>query len=77
MQRKAEADYQRGMKYKDIAEKYGVSINTVKSWKQRHGWKRQKVHPLKKVCTQKDRVHHQAIRTPPAIKAALLKQGMF
>lgn len=28
-------DYQAGMKYKDIAEKYGVSINTVKSWKSR------------------------------------------
>jgi uncharacterized protein YjcR len=42
MHKKAEADYQRGMKYKDIAEKYGVSLNTVKSWKQRHGWARQK-----------------------------------
>ena len=27
----AEADYMSGMKYKDIAEKHGVSINTVKS----------------------------------------------
>lgn len=34
-----------GMKYKDIAEKYSVSINTVKSWKTRHGWN-------KKGCTQ-------------------------
>lgn len=42
MHSKAEADYQRGMKYKDIAEKYGVSLNTVKSWKQRHGWERKK-----------------------------------
>ena len=31
----AYADYKAGMKYKDIAEKYGVSINTVKSWKSR------------------------------------------
>lgn len=31
----AEKDYSSGMKYKDIAEKYGVSINTVKSWKTR------------------------------------------
>jgi uncharacterized protein YjcR len=45
---KAEADYQRGMKYKDIAEKYGVSLNTVKSWKQRHGWERKKGAPLDK-----------------------------
>nr|WP_153551913.1 sigma factor-like helix-turn-helix DNA-binding protein [Ligilactobacillus murinus] len=26
------------MKYKDIAEKYGMSLNTVKSWKSRNGW---------------------------------------
>ncbi|MFB8733876.1 phage terminase small subunit-related protein [Bacillus sp. SL00103] len=32
------------MKYKDLAEKYGVSINTIKSWKKRHGWERKKVH---------------------------------
>ena len=28
---KAEADYMSGMKYKDIAEKYNVSMNTVKT----------------------------------------------
>lgn len=33
-------DYQNGMKYKEIAEKYGVSLNTVKSWKQRNNWER-------------------------------------
>ncbi len=37
---KAEKDYLVGMKYKDIAAKYDVSINTVKSWKSRHGWQR-------------------------------------
>ena len=37
----AQRDYLAGMKYKDIAEKYGVSINTVKSWKQRDGWSRE------------------------------------
>lgn len=31
-------DYCNGMKYKDIASKYDVSLNTVKSWKQRQ-WK--------------------------------------
>ena len=34
----AEQDYMNGMKYKEIAEKYGVTINTVKSWKTRYGW---------------------------------------
>lgn len=38
----AEADYIAGMKYKDIAEKYGVTINTVKSWKTRYKWTRKK-----------------------------------
>ena len=27
-----------GMKYKEIAEKYGVTLNTVKSWKTRYKW---------------------------------------
>ncbi|MDQ0202491.1 phage terminase small subunit [Pectinatus haikarae] len=37
-QEQAYKDYQAGMKYKDIAAKYNVSINTVNSWKKRHGW---------------------------------------
>ena len=36
----AKQDYMNGMKYKDIAEKYGVSLNTVKSWKKRYNWER-------------------------------------
>ncbi|MBM6602836.1 terminase gpP N-terminus-related DNA-binding protein [Pediococcus acidilactici] len=39
-QEQAEKDYLSGMKYKDIATKYDVSINTVKSWKNRYGWQR-------------------------------------
>lgn len=34
----AQHDYEVGMKYKDIAKKYGVSFNTVKSWRSRYGW---------------------------------------
>lgn len=48
---KAERDYLAGVKYKDIAAKYGVSINTVKSWKTRYGWSK----GGKKVCTQKQK----------------------
>ncbi|WP_200411961.1 phage terminase small subunit [Virgibacillus salexigens] len=44
----AEKDYIKGMKYKEIAEKHGVSINTVKSWKRRHGWERNKGAPKEK-----------------------------
>ena len=50
----AEQDYMSGMKYKDIAEKYGVTLNTVKSWKVRYGWNKKSVHTkTEKVCTQK------------------------
>lgn len=53
----AENDYMLGMKYRDIAAKYGVTINTVKSWKQRYRWSRKKgMHTEeKKVCTQKSK----------------------
>lgn len=41
---KARLDYLKGMKYKDIAEKYNVTLNTVKSWKTRYKWSRESVH---------------------------------
>ena len=51
--KKAEKDYMAGMKYKDIADKYETTINTVKSWKKRYGWSRKEGAPKKeKVCTQ-------------------------
>ena len=50
-----ENDYYSGMQYKDLAEKYDVSINTIKSWKLRYGWDR-KNH--EKCAHKKDkRVH--------------------
>lgn len=59
VRQQAEADYMSGMKYKEIAEKYGVTMNTVKSWKIRYQWARddkKSVHTKKKkVCTQKQR----------------------
>ena len=59
VRQQVEADYISGMKYKEIAEKYGVTINTVKSWKTRYKWSRggkKGVHTKKKkVCTQKQR----------------------
>lgn len=52
-QEQAEKDYMDGMKYKDIAEKYGTTINTVKSWKKRYAWDRKKgAHKNEKGCTQ-------------------------
>lgn len=44
----AYADYRQGMKYKEIAEKYGVSLSAVKSWATRY-WK------TKEGCNQSDK----------------------
>lgn len=55
----AEADYIAGMKYKDIAAKYGVTINTVKSWKKRYAWSRDKKSCTKKGCTQNKKGAHK------------------
>ncbi|MGC1137778.1 phage terminase small subunit [Bacillus sp. B38] len=62
-------DYAKGMKYKDLAEKYGVSVNTIKSWKQRHGWERKKGAPSEK------RVHTKKAGAPPGNKNALGNTG--
>lgn len=35
-------DYEKGLKYKEIANKFGVSVNTVKSWKTRY-WNKDKL----------------------------------
>ena len=56
----AESDYVAGMKYKDIAAKYGVSINTVKSWKKRYAWSRnKKTECIQKGCTQNKKGAHK------------------
>lgn len=58
-------DYCKGMKYKDIAGKYGVTINTVKSWKTRYKWSKdneKSVHTkIKNVCTQKNTKEKAAV----------------
>ncbi|WEG74401.1 terminase small subunit [Vagococcus intermedius] len=57
-------DYESGMKYKEVADKYGKSVNTIKSWKSRY-WNdiehtTNKVATNdKKVCTQKEKVAHK------------------
>ncbi|PQG45800.1 hypothetical protein CUS80_06880 [Enterococcus faecium] len=38
----AKEDYEKGLKYREIADKYDVSISTVKSWKSRY-WSQEKV----------------------------------
>lgn len=68
---KAYDDYVLGMTYKNIAEKYEVSINTVKSWKKRYKWTRS--------CTQNrgcndKRVHKSKGILFDEIQQDLLKQ---
>ncbi|MHA6167881.1 phage terminase small subunit [Bacillus mojavensis] len=65
----AQKDYVKGMKYKNLAEKYGVSVNTIKSWKQRHGWERKKGAPTEKS------VHTKKAGAPPGNKNALGNNG--
>lgn len=61
----AHKDYELGMKYKDIADKYDVSINTVKSWKQRNEWER---GPNKKVVHPKSKKGaHKVEKVAPKI----------
>lgn len=57
-------DYLNKMKYKDIAEKYDVSINTVKSWKSRK-WN---APPEKKVAHKTKKVAHKK-KVPKAVEA--------
>lgn len=38
----AKDDYEKGLKYREIADKYDVSVSTVKSWKSRY-WSQEKV----------------------------------
>lgn len=58
----AEQDYLSGLKYADIADKYGVSVSTVKSWKSRY-WKSEKV--AKKVATKDKKVAKVAKKVAP------------
>ncbi|GGA31825.1 terminase small subunit [Psychrobacillus lasiicapitis] len=73
----AEKDYMAGMKYKDIAEKYDVSINTVKSWKTRHKWSKDATR--KSVHTKTKSVHTKKEVIEPVILSDELtdKQRLF
>lgn len=73
----AEKDYMAGMKYKEIAEKYDVSINTVKSWKTRHKWSKDASE--KGVHTKPKRVHTKKELLEPVVESDELteKQRLF
>lgn len=68
-------DYEKGVKYKDIAEKFGVSLSTVKSWKSRH-WNNMKVATNDgKVATLKPRESRNG--SPPKRNRNAFKHGLF
>nr|DAV64346.1 MAG TPA: Small Terminase [Caudoviricetes sp.] len=73
----ARKDYESGMKYKDIAAKHDVSINTVKSWQRRHNWTRTKIgapkKPIGAPIGNKNAVGHGA----PKGSQNALKHGLF
>lgn len=54
----AEQDYLSGLKYKDIADKYDVSLSTVKQWKRRY-WNPENVTTDKKVTKKVTKVTQQ------------------
>lgn len=73
-------DYQEGMKYQEIANKYKVSLSTVKSWKTRYKWQREKsTHTkskVRKVGGQPRNINALGSKGPVG-KANALKHGMF
>ncbi|WP_223823536.1 terminase small subunit [Rummeliibacillus sp. TYF-LIM-RU47] len=60
----AKVDYDNGMKYKDIAKKYDVTINTVKSWKTRKWNKIDSEVDEKSVHTKQRCVHTKNKASP-------------
>lgn len=75
----AKQDYLAGVKYKELAEKYDVSVNTIKSWVKRYNWSKEKkekcVHKKKKGAplNNKNAVGHGA----PAKNKNAEKHGFF
>lgn len=71
-------DYLKGLKYKEIAEKYDVSLSTVKSWASRY-WKKKGCNPKEKVATKKKKgapIGNKNATGPPGNKHAV-KTGEF
>ncbi len=76
-QKKAAVDYAAGMRYKDIAEKYDVSLNTVKSWRKRNGWSRGAPSSKKGAPKTSERVHPKNVPKVIEDSDATEKQKLF
>jgi len=68
---KAYKDYIEGMAYQEIANKYGVALNTVKSWQKRYKWTRER---KKKTGCKGASVQKSESELYETIKSDLLKQ---
>lgn len=64
----AKADYLAGMKYKDIAKKYGVALSTVKSWKTRNKWQRNNATKKKSMHTKVKSTRTKQEKVAPALQ---------
>ena len=73
----ARKDYEAGMKYKDIATKYKVSLNTVKSWRSRNGWSRGAPETEKGAPQKTERVHPKKVPKVVTESNATDKQKRF
>ncbi len=63
----AKADYLAGMKYKDIAKKYGVALSTVKSWKTRNKWQRNNATKKKNMHTKAKSTRTKQEKVAPSL----------
>lgn len=72
--KKAQADYELGMTYKEIAKKHGISQNTVSKWKKQFNWKRE---PKPKVIKYKETEQVKGKRGAPKRNRNSLKHGYY
>ncbi|MFR0607607.1 terminase small subunit [Limosilactobacillus balticus] len=71
----AKADYLAGMKYKDIAKKYGVALSTVKSWKTRNKWQRNNATKKKSTHTKSKSTRTKTERVAPSLPSPELPES--
>lgn len=68
--KRAQADYEAGMTYKDISHKYNVSQNTLSTWKKRFNW----IRPPK---PKKEPVKEKGKRGAPKRNTNSVKHGYY
>lgn len=61
-------DWLQGMKYKDIAAKYNVKENTVKSWYKRYDWKQKKEQRTQESGQEAETIAPEVIELVPGNK---------